>query len=80
MPIRVLLTGKLHGPDMGSSILLIYKAGQCGALNPQFDFINFDERFKIIKEIDWDSLNKEIEARPKSEAEAQPKPAATATH
>lgn len=72
MPLRVLLTGKLHGPDMGGSISLIYKAGQSGAVNPQSGFVSLDERFKILKEVDWDTLNKESEAQPES--------VATATH
>ncbi|KAG6485653.1 glutamate--tRNA ligase, chloroplastic/mitochondrial-like [Zingiber officinale] len=56
MPIRVLLTGKLHGPDMGGSIILIHKAGTCGAISPQAGFITLDERFKMLKEVDWESL------------------------
>ncbi|KAF3320123.1 glutamate--tRNA ligase [Carex littledalei] len=66
MPLRVLLTGKLHGPDMGGSISLIYKAGQCGAVNLQSGFVSLDERIKILKEVDWDLLNKEPEAQPES--------------
>ncbi|CAK7355535.1 unnamed protein product [Dovyalis caffra] len=27
MLVRVLLTGKLHGPDIGSSIILLHQAG-----------------------------------------------------
>lgn len=68
MPLRVLLTGKLHGPDMGGSISLLYKAGQCGAVNLQSGFVSLDERFKILKEVDWDSLIKETEAQPESVA------------
>ncbi|KAG2648120.1 glutamate--tRNA ligase, chloroplastic/mitochondrial-like [Panicum virgatum] len=59
MPLRVLLTGKLHGPDMGASIALIHKAGICGAVTPQSNFITLDERFRILKEVDWESLVKE---------------------
>jgi glutamyl-tRNA synthetase len=55
MPLRVLLTGKLHGPDMGGSIALIHKAGICGAVTPQSKFVNLDERFRILKEVDWES-------------------------
>jgi len=59
MPLRVLLTGNLHGPDMGASIALIHKAGICGAVTPQSNFITLDERFRILKEVDWESLVKE---------------------
>ncbi|URE38992.1 glutamyl-tRNA synthetase [Musa troglodytarum] len=59
MPLRVLLTGKLHGPDMGGSILLIYKAGLRGVVNPEAGFISLDERFKVLREVDWEALDKE---------------------
>lgn len=73
MPLRVLLTGKLHGPDMGGSILLIYKAGINGDIvNPQIGFVTLDERFRMLKELDWEAL--------KALQEAQPEPAATAFH
>jgi glutamyl-tRNA synthetase len=72
MPLRVLLTGKLHGPDMGDSISLIYKASQSGAVSLKSGFVSLDERFRILKEVDWDALNKETEAQPES--------VATATH
>ncbi|XP_020083163.1 glutamate--tRNA ligase, chloroplastic/mitochondrial-like [Ananas comosus] len=68
MPLRVLLTGKLHGPDIGGSIVLIYKAGLCGAVNPQSGFVPLDERLRILKEIDWDALNKEPDPQRKSVA------------
>ncbi|KAG9456632.1 hypothetical protein H6P81_001140 [Aristolochia fimbriata] len=57
MPLRVLLTGKLHGPDMGSSILLIYRAGTCGIVSPQSGFVTLDERFRVIREINWEALS-----------------------
>ncbi|XP_072971772.1 glutamate--tRNA ligase, chloroplastic/mitochondrial isoform X1 [Typha angustifolia] len=73
MPLRVLLTGKLHGPDMGGSIHLIHKAGGLsGAVNPQSGFIPLEERIKILREVDWEALNKD--------SEAQPEPVATATN
>nr|XP_029122792.1 glutamate--tRNA ligase, chloroplastic/mitochondrial isoform X2 [Elaeis guineensis] len=68
MPIRLLLTGKLHGPDMGASIVLIYKAGTCGAVSPQAGFVTLDERFKILRELRWEALNKEAEPHAESVA------------
>ncbi|XP_051125591.1 glutamate--tRNA ligase, chloroplastic/mitochondrial [Andrographis paniculata] len=59
MPLRVLLTGKLHGPEMGESLLLIYKAGKCDAIAAHHTgFVPLDERFKILGELDWESLDK----------------------
>ncbi|CAF2087843.1 glutamate--tRNA ligase, chloroplastic/mitochondrial [Brassica rapa] len=58
MPLRVLLTGKLHGPEMATSIVLISKAGSPGIVAPQAGFVSMEERFKILREMDWEALNK----------------------
>lgn len=59
MPLRVLLTGRLHGPDMGAGILLVYKAGRCGVVAPGSGFVTLDERFKMLREVEWESFSKE---------------------
>lgn len=59
MPLRVLLTGKLHGPDMGDSVLLLHKAGTCGIVSSEVGFVTLNERFGILKEVDWEALNKD---------------------
>nr|GMC65136.1 glutamate--tRNA ligase, chloroplastic/mitochondrial [Ipomoea batatas] len=59
MPLRVLLTGKLHGPDIGSSVVLLYKAGNSGVVASQVGFIPLDERFKMLREVDWESFSKD---------------------
>nr|VDC95302.1 unnamed protein product [Brassica oleracea] len=58
MPLRVLLTGKLHGPEMATSIVLIHKAGSPGIVAPQAEFVSMEERIKILREMDWEALNK----------------------
>lgn len=59
MPLRVLLTGKLHGPDMGSTVVLLYKAGKSGAVAPQVEFVTLDQRFNLLKAVEWASLQKD---------------------
>ncbi|KAK4479667.1 hypothetical protein RD792_015196 [Penstemon davidsonii] len=59
MPLRILLTGKLHGPDMGEGLLLLYKAGSCGVVSPQSGLVTLDDRIKLLREIEWQSLNKD---------------------
>lgn len=59
MPLRVLLTGKLHGPDIGASVLLIHKAGTSGVVSPQAGFATMDERIKMLKDLEWEALNKD---------------------
>ncbi|KAL8129551.1 hypothetical protein V2J09_018706 [Rumex salicifolius] len=56
MPLRVLLTGKLHGPEMAPSIMLLYKAGTLNTVHPKAGFISLDERFKMLREVDWEAI------------------------
>nr|XP_043612692.1 glutamate--tRNA ligase, chloroplastic/mitochondrial [Erigeron canadensis] len=57
MPLRVLLTGKLHGPDMGESIVLIHRAGTSGVVNPEVGFATLEERLKSLKEVNWEAYS-----------------------
>lgn len=67
MPLRVLLTGKLHGPDMGSSILLIHKAGSSGMVSPSTGFITIEERLNKLRDVDWAAFSKdEIQQEPEA--------------
>lgn len=59
MPLRVLLTGKLHGPDLGASVLLLHRAGTCGVVAPQVGFVTLEDRFKMLREVEWEALNKD---------------------
>ena len=59
MPLRLLLTGKLHGPDMGASVVLLYKAGTTGIVASEAGFVTLDERFKILRQINWETLSKD---------------------
>lgn len=59
MPLRVLLTGKLHGPEMGSSVVILYKAGVSDVVAPQFEFMTLEKRFNVLREVDWKSFREE---------------------
>ncbi|XP_020206826.1 glutamate--tRNA ligase, chloroplastic/mitochondrial [Cajanus cajan] len=59
MPLRLLLTGKLHGPDMGASVVLLYKAGTSDVVAPEAGFVKLDERFKMLRQINWETLSKD---------------------
>lgn len=58
MPLRVLLTGKLHGPDMGESIVLIHRAGTNEIVTPQLGFVTLEQRLKSLREVDWEAFRK----------------------
>ncbi|WOG87791.1 hypothetical protein DCAR_0207022 [Daucus carota subsp. sativus] len=57
MPLRVLLTGKLHGPDIGGSVVLLRTFGTGDIVGSQVGFLTLEERFKLLREVDWDSFN-----------------------
>ncbi|XXG74487.1 hypothetical protein AAC387_Pa07g3194 [Persea americana] len=59
MPLRVLLTGKLHGPDIGATVLLLHRAGTCGVVSPQAGFVTLDERFNMLRQVDWEAPSKD---------------------
>lgn len=59
MPLRVLLTGKLHGPDMGTTILLLHKAGNSGIITSSANFMALEERIHVLRELDCKSLLEE---------------------
>ncbi|CAL0305981.1 unnamed protein product [Lupinus luteus] len=59
MPLRLLLTGKLHGPDMGASVLLLYKAGKSGIVAPEVGFVTLEERFEMLRQVNWETLSKD---------------------
>ncbi|KAL2332618.1 hypothetical protein Fmac_013831 [Flemingia macrophylla] len=59
MPLRLLLTGKLHGPDMGASVVLLCKAGTSDVVAPEAGFVKLDERFKMLRKINWETLSRD---------------------
>lgn len=59
MPLRLLLTGKLHGPDIGAAVVLLYQAGTTGVIAPEVSFVTIDERVKMLREINWETLSKD---------------------
>ena len=59
MPLRVMLTGKLHGPEMASGMLLVYQGSISSIVSPNCGFVPLEKRLEAIKEIKWDLLNKD---------------------
>lgn len=57
MPLRVLLTGKLHGPDIGVSVVLLHTVGTGDIVGSQVGFVTLEERLKLLREVDWQSFN-----------------------
>ncbi|KAK9004571.1 hypothetical protein V6N11_042036 [Hibiscus sabdariffa] len=51
--------GKLHGPDMGSSVILIYKAGNHGVVARQTGFVTLKERLEMLRQLDWEAVKQD---------------------
>lgn len=66
MPIRLLVTGKTVGPDIGRAVELIYKAGNCGIVSAQAGLVTFDERIKQLRQVNWNELSEKLELNAKS--------------
>eukprot|EP01018_Ginkgo_biloba_P032265 Gb_08295 [translate_table: standard] len=71
MPLRVLLTGNLHGPDIGSTILLLHKAGNSGIITSRASFITLEERISMLRELDYKRFTEETMVDPSSVADAK---------
>ncbi|KAK1394626.1 Glutamate--tRNA ligase [Heracleum sosnowskyi] len=57
MPLRVLLTGKLHGPDIGGSVVLLHTVGTGDIIASQAGFVTLEERIKLLRKVEWESFN-----------------------
>lgn len=66
MPIRLLITGKTVGPDIGSAVELLYKAGNSSIITAQAGLVTLDERITRLKQVNWDDVSKKLELDAKS--------------
>ncbi|CAI5465197.1 unnamed protein product [Closterium sp. Yama58-4] len=63
MPIRVLLTGRMHGPDVGETLTMLQHAAADKALGPKVHCVGLEERISILRDAD-------LTAAPAAAAEA----------
>ncbi|CAI5497499.1 unnamed protein product [Closterium sp. Naga37s-1] len=52
MPIRVLLTGCMHGPDVGETLTMLQHAAADKALGPKAHCVGLEERISILRDAD----------------------------
>ncbi|KAK1281977.1 hypothetical protein QJS10_CPB22g01534 [Acorus calamus] len=53
---------KAPWPRHGVAMHVLREAGLCGIITPQAGFVTLDERFKIMREVDWEALNRDSKA------------------
>ena len=51
MPIRILLTGAMGGPDVGATLQILEKAKE--VVTEKAGLVSLDERIGIIRKTDW---------------------------
>lgn len=56
MPLRILLTGSTHGPDVGAILALVDKAGASGCVSGEVDLVTLPERLKLLGSISLEAL------------------------
>ncbi|CAI5530600.1 unnamed protein product [Closterium sp. Naga37s-1] len=52
MPIRILLTGCMHGPDVGETLAMLQHAAADKALGPKAHCVGLEERISLLRDAD----------------------------
>eukprot|EP00246_Nothoceros_aenigmaticus_P003519 TRINITY_DN14694_c0_g1_i1.p1 TRINITY_DN14694_c0_g1~~TRINITY_DN14694_c0_g1_i1.p1 ORF type:complete len:314 (-),score=49.67 TRINITY_DN14694_c0_g1_i1:432-1373(-) len=52
MPVRIALTGRMHGPDIGAAVAAIPKAERSRLIKVD-SFIPLDQRISILRDVNW---------------------------
>jgi glutamyl-tRNA synthetase len=60
MPVRVLLTGGMKGPEVGAILALVRQGESSGAVTEKAGLVTLDERIKILREVDWASVTSKL--------------------
>jgi len=61
MPLRILLTGSMHGPDVGAILALVDRAAASGCVGEEVDFVALPERMKLLGAVDLEALASKAE-------------------
>lgn len=60
MPVRILLTGRMQGPDIGSVLVLLKEGEVSGTVSSLGGLLPLAQRIQILKEVDWSVLPHEV--------------------
>ncbi|CAM6111056.1 unnamed protein product [Calypogeia fissa] len=62
MPIRIVLTGRMQGPNIGSVLALLKEGEVNGIVTPRGGLVPLAQRMQILKEVDWSVIPQEVSA------------------
>jgi len=60
MPVRVLLTGGMKGPEVGSLLGLLREGETSDAVTEKAGLVTLANRIKILREIDWATVTSKL--------------------
>lgn len=67
MPVRVLLSGGMKGPEVGSLLGLVREGETSGAVTPKAGLVPLADRIQILREVEWATVTSKL-----ADADAEP--------
>jgi glutamyl-tRNA synthetase len=61
MPIRIALTGRMQGPDMGAILRLLREGETSSIITEKGSLVPLSERIKVLREVDWTAVSSALE-------------------
>lgn len=69
MPVRVLLTGSMKGPEVGAVLDLVREGETTGSVTEKAGLVPLDARIKILREVDWAAVTSKLAESASQETE-----------
>lgn len=60
MPVRVLLSGGMKGPEVGSLLGLVREGETSGAVTPKAGLVPLADRIQILREVEWATVTSKL--------------------
>lgn len=61
MPIRIALTGRMQGPEMGAILRLLREGETSSIITEKGSLVPLSERIKVLREVDWTAVSSALE-------------------
>jgi hypothetical protein len=61
MPVRIALTGRMQGPEMGAILRLLREGETSGIITEKGSLVPLSERIKVLREVDWTAVSSTLE-------------------
>jgi hypothetical protein len=61
MPVRIALTGRMQGPEMGAILRLLREGETSDLITEKGSLVPLSERIKVLREVDWTAVSSALE-------------------